>query len=105
MFSINKLKSKIMKHLILIFSLITLSKSGFSQDLKQTKKDSLSVSIVKERHSQYINKTKPKISYDSARVEMVSDAFYKGFSKMSEEEKKLFISNFVFERGHFKIPE
>lgn len=91
-----------MKHSILIFTLITLSKLGFSQDLKQTKKDSLSVSIVKERP---IHKTKHKIPYDSARVEMVSDAFYEGFSKMSEEEKKMFISNFVTERGHFKIPD
>ena len=94
-----------MKHLTLIFTLITLSKLGFSQDLKQTKKDTISVSIAKERPSQDINKNKPKISYDSARVEMVSDAFYEGFSKMSEEEKKLFLSNFVIERGHFKIPD
>jgi hypothetical protein len=94
-----------MKNLILIFAMITLNKLGFSQDLKQSKKDTLSVSIIKERPVHEINKTKPKIPYDSARIEMVSDAFYKGFSKMSEEEKKLFISNFVFERGHFKIPE
>lgn len=94
-----------MKNLILIFAMITLNKLGFSQDLKHTKKDTLSVSNVKEIPSQDINKIKPKISLDSARVEMVSDAFYKGFSKMSEEEKKLFISNFVIERGHFKIPE
>ena len=94
-----------MKNLILIFAMITLNKLGFSKDLKQSKKDTLSVSIIKERPVHEINKTKPKTSYDSARIEMVSDAFYKGFSKMSEEEKKLFISNFVFERGHFKIPE
>ena len=94
-----------MKHSILIFTLITLSKLGFSQDLKQTKKDSLSISIVKERPVHEIHKTNPKISCDSARFEMVSDAFYEGFSKMSEEEKKMFISNFVTERGHFKIPD
>ena len=38
-------------------------------------------------------------------MDEVSEAFYILISKMTEEEKKRFISEFVVERGHFKVPD
>ena len=82
-----------MKHLTLIFTLITLSKLGFSQDLKQTKKetDPLSVSKVKEKSNN---------PYQS-----LGDSEAEAISKMSKEEKDWYISTFVYERGHFFVPD
>lgn len=96
-----------MKKSILIIAMITLSNLGFGQVVNQTKKetDTVSVSNVKKISSQVVNQTKQRQTYDSSRMDEVSEAFYILISKMTEEEKKRFISEFVVERGHFKIPD
>lgn len=82
-----------MKHSILILTMITLSNLGFSQNIKQTKKetDTLSVSKVKEKSNN---------AYQS-----FGDSEADAISKMSKEEKDWYISTFVYERGHFFVPD
>lgn len=73
--------------------MITLSNLGFSQNVKQTKKetDTLSFSKVKEKSNN---------AYQS-----FGDSEAEAISKMSEEEKDWFISTFVYERGHFFVSD
>ena len=82
-----------MKNSILIFAMITLSNLGFSQVIKQNKKetDTISVSNIKKISDN------PYKSFGDSEAEAIS--------KMSKEEKDWFISAFVYERGHFFIPD
>ena len=69
----------------------TLSNLGFSQVIKQKKNDTVSVSNIKK-----INHN-PYQSFGDSEAEAIS--------KMSKEEKDWYISTFVYERGHFFIPD
>ena len=82
-----------MKNSILIIAMVTLSNLGFSQVVNQTKKETntVSVSNVKEQSNN------PYKSFGDSEAEAIS--------KMTKEEKEWYISTFVYERGHFFVPD
>ena len=82
-----------MKNSILIFAMFTLSNLGFSQVINQTKKENDTVSVSNNK----------EISHDPYKC--FGDSEAEAISKMSKEEKEWFISTFVYERGHFFIPD
>lgn len=82
-----------MKNSILIIAMVTLSNLGFSQVVNQTNKetDTVLVSNVKQQSHN------PYTSFGDSEAEAIS--------KMSKEEKEWYISTFVYERGHFFVPD